>query len=116
MKRIVLSLLAAGAIVGSAAPSFAQGPRPGDWQPLAVRQAVLDQRIDQGVRSGQLTRGEAVALRGEFNGLLRLEAQYKAGRFTMDERQDLQRRYDALAQRVRFERRDNDTRYYPAGR
>ena len=116
MKRLILSLAAAGAIAASAAPAFAQGPRASDWQPLGARQAMIEQRIDQGMRSGSLTRREAMGLRGEFNNLLRLEARYQRGGLSYNERTDLQRRYDGLAARVRFEKHDGQTRYYPAGR
>jgi len=116
MKRIVLSMIAAGAIAGAAVPAFAQGYRSSDWQPLSVRQAQIDQRIDQGVRSGQLTRREARGLRSEYGSLLRLEARYKSDGLSYRERTDLQHRYDMLASRVRFEKHDGETQYYPARR
>ena len=116
MKRILVSLLSVAAVAGVAAPAFAQGGRFGDWQPLSVRQASIERRIDQGVRSGQLTRREAMGLRNEFRGLLRLEARYEAdGRFSRFERNDLQHRYDILSERVRYDKYDRETRYNTAG-
>ena len=116
MKRILLSLLAAGAVAASAAPAFAQGNRFADWQPLSVRKVTVNQRIDQGIRSGQLTRREAVDLRNQFQGLMRLEARYESdGRLSRFERNDLEHRYDVLSDRVRFDKHDNDTRYHSAG-
>jgi hypothetical protein len=109
-------VLAATAIAGAAVPAFAQGYRSGDWQPLSMRQARIEQRIDQGVRSGELTRREARGLRSEFGGLLRLEARYRSHGLSYRERTDLQRRYDMLASRVRFEKHDGETQYSPAGR
>jgi hypothetical protein len=121
MKRIILSIAAAGAIAASAAPAFAQGPRASDWQPLSARQSMIERRIDQGVRSGQLTRRETMGLRGAFQDLLRLEARYERGGLNYNERVDLQRRYDGLSARVRLEKHDGesrygDDRYHPAGR
>jgi hypothetical protein len=116
MKKTVLTLLAAASLAGAAAPAFAQGPRPSDWQPLTQRQDNLDRRIDQGMRSGQLTRREGRQLHREFNNLLRLEARYQRGGLNFRERADLQRRYDILSRRVRFEKHDDQSRYNPAGR
>jgi hypothetical protein len=115
MKRAILTLVAAASLAGAAVPAFAQGFRPSDWQPLSQRQDQIERRIDDGVRSGQLTRFEARDLRNQFNNLLRLEARYERHGLTFDERTDLQRRYDALASRVRFEKHDDQTRYHPAG-
>jgi hypothetical protein len=116
MKRVFLSLMTAAAITAASAPAFAQSGRFSDWQPLSVRQAVIDQRIDQGIRSGQLSRREAMGLRNEYRSLLRLEARYKSdGRLSPFERNDLQHRYDILSDRVRFDKHDAETRYHPAG-
>ncbi len=101
------SFLAMAAAVGAlaiAAPAAAQSY--GGWQPINQRQAQLDHRIDQGVRNGQLTRREAASLRAEFNQIARIEASYRRDGLSNWERADLDRRFDNLAQRVRFERRD----------
>lgn len=103
MKKFLAMAAAAGALA-IAAPAAAQNY--GGWQPINQRQAQLDHRIDQGVRNGQLTRREAVALRAEFNQIARIEASYRRDGLSNWERADLDRRFDNLAQRVRFERRD----------
>jgi len=98
------------------APAYAPGYAPGygydryerDWVSINQRQRQLDRRIDQGVRNGQLTRREAQSLRREFNQLARLEAQYRRNGLSRWERQDLDRRFDALEARIRYERRDRD--------
>jgi Ni/Co efflux regulator RcnB len=110
MKRVVLSLIAAASLAGAAVPAFAQGPRPGDWVPLAQRQDNIEQRIDQGQRSGQLTRREARSLHEQFNSLLRLETRYRRDGLNRRERADLERRYDALASRVRFDKHNDRVR------
>jgi hypothetical protein len=81
-------------------------PGSGEWQAIDRRQAQLDQRIDAGVRSGQLTDAEAVRLRAEFQEISRLERRYRADGLSSAERADLDRRFDALASRIRDERRD----------
>lgn len=89
--------------------------RPGagnGWWNINERQAILDRRIDQGVRSGQLSRAEAIRLRAEFRGIVALEARYRrtAPGLTMAERADLDRRFDVLARKIRWERRDWERR------
>ncbi|MFL9841228.1 hypothetical protein ABS767_09660 [Sphingomonas sp. ST-64] len=82
------------------------------WQNINQRQAQLDRRIDQGLRTGQLTRGEAIRLRAEYRGIAELEARYRrsAPGLTAAERRDLDRRFDVLSRKIRFERRDNQNR------
>jgi polyhydroxyalkanoate synthesis regulator phasin len=88
------------------------GQGAGNWWNINQRQAQLDRRIDQGVRSGQLTRAEAVRLRAEFRGIVALEARYRQSRpgLTVAERADLDRRFDVLARKIRWERRDWENR------
>ncbi|WEK40456.1 MAG: hypothetical protein P0Y50_02285 [Candidatus Brevundimonas colombiensis] len=125
-KLIAPALILAAASV--AAPSLAQSyhrPAPpppphhgpqhgpqhagyGGWSSINARQANLDRRIDRGVRTGQLSRREAARLRGEFNSLLRLEANYRRGGLTAWERADLDRRFDRLSAQIRNERGDRD--------
>jgi hypothetical protein len=110
--------------VGTRAPAYAPGydrydrhdRYERDWVSINQRQRQLDRRIDQGIRNGQLTRREAVSLRREFNQLARLEAQYRRNGLSRWERQDLDRRFDALEARIRYERRDRDTRRDNRGR
>lgn len=122
MRKLIVPAIVLAA-VSVAAPSFAQSysrPAPphhgaqhagyGSWQSINARQANLDRRIDQGVRTGQLSRREAVRLRGEFSSILRLEANYRRGGLTAWERTDLDRRFDRLSAQVRSERNDRDNR------
>lgn len=105
MKKFLAMAVAASALSVSA-PAFAQS-----WQSINERQANLDRRIDQGVRSGDLTRNEAVRLRGEFRDLARLEARYRASYgLSVAERRDLDARFDRLSAQIRFERNDRDDR------
>lgn len=106
MKKTLLLAAAAATLALSAPAASAQA----GWQPINVRQANLEQRIDMGVRNGSLTRNEAVQLRTEYNGIARLEAQYRRNGLSRAEMADLDRRFDALSQRVRFERHDRQDR------
>ena len=108
MNRILLTAAAIGAL-SIAAPALAQ-PAVAGWQNINARQAQLDQRIDVGVRNGSLTRDEAVRLRGEFRMIADLENRYRAGGLSMAERADLDRRFDLLSARIRYERADNQDR------
>jgi len=76
------------------------------WVSINQRQAQLDRRIDQGVRNGTLNRREAYRLRGEFNQIARLEANYRVNGLNGWERADLDRRFDLLSARIRAERHD----------
>lgn len=108
MKKI--ALLIAG--LGIAAATVPAASAQQGWQGINQRQAQLDQRIDRGVRSGQLDRREAARLRAEFRGIAQLEHRYRrsAPGLTMAERRDLDRRFDALSRKIRWERRDRDYR------
>jgi len=111
MKMIAITAAALG-LVAAATPIAASAQ--GGWRPIAQRQATLERRIDQGVRSGRLNRPEARRIQAELRQLDRLEGQYlRSNGLSVNERRDLDRRYDALSQRVRFEKNDrqNDRRY-----
>jgi hypothetical protein len=105
MKKFLAMAVAASALA-VAAPASAQA-----WQNINQRQANLDQRIDAGVRSGDLTRQEAVRLRSEFRDIARLETRYRSSNgLSNAERRDLDMRFDRLSQQVRFERNDRQDR------
>ena len=127
MKRIALTVLAAATVVAAipaaaSAQNYGQNPRgpipytqyrpstPPVWQPINARQRELDRRIDLGVRMGRITRREATALRTEFRGIARVEQSYRRGGLTVRERADLDRRFDRLSVKIRWEANDRDTR------
>lgn len=109
MKKFMLLIagigVAAAAVPASAAPTF-----QGGWQNINARQDRIEQRINQGIRSGSLSRREATRIRNEYRGLVRLEARYRASRpgLTQGERRDLDRRYDMLSAKIRFEKHDGN--------
>lgn len=109
-----LALMKAGmlASLGVAATALPTAASAQGWQTINSRQARLDARIDQGVRSGALTRNEAYRLRTDFRGLTGLEAHYRRGGLSNWERTDLNRRFDALSARVRVDQHDRQHRRY----
>ena len=78
-------------------------------QTFAQRQTSFSQRIDAGLRSGSLTRGDADRMRADFNMLVNLENQYRATRpgLTEAEADDLARRYETLSQRLSIAMNDD---------
>lgn len=109
LMRLNLFLIAA--VIGAAAvPSLANAQA---WQPIGERKANLSQRIDQGIRSGALNRAEARQLTRQLDRLVLLERRYRASRpgLTRAERRDLDRRYDTLSMRVRYDKHDRQTGY-----
>ena len=110
MKKILLSIAAVSAIAAAAVPALASAQSyargyGGD------RVARLDQRIDVGIRSGGLTRGEAWRLKGDLRETARLEARYRRGGLNGWERADLDRRFDRISAQIRYERHDRDYGY-----
>ena len=104
MKRTLLALAALAAV--SAAPLAAQAA---PWQSVNQRQANLEQRINQGIRTGQITRPEAARLRGEFKSISRLETSYRRSNgLSPRERADLDARFDRLSRQIQTERHDRD--------
>jgi hypothetical protein len=101
MKKTLLSLLAGVTLITLPVAANAQA-----WTNINQRQAQLDQRIDAGVRSGQLNAREAARLRSEFQQILQLESRYRRNGLDASERADLDRRFDSLSQQIRVERRD----------
>jgi hypothetical protein len=109
MKRILLSVAAASAVLAAIPLSASAAP----WQSINQRQANLERRIDQGIRSGELTRPEAARLRTQYRDLARLEAHYRRtdGGLSPWERRDLDRRFDALSRHVYHQKHDSQARY-----
>ena len=75
------------------------------------RKLDLDARIERGVRTGQLTRAEADALRDQFNDIVRVEASYRVDGLSPQETADLNRRFDDLSAEIRVARTDTDRVY-----
>lgn len=83
-----------------------------DWYGSSNRLRELGRRIDVGIQRGQITRAEASRLRSEYQYLVQLEQNYRRNGFTARERQELNRRFDLLAAKIRWERRDWENRRF----
>ena len=121
MKKFTILLASIGAVVAAvpataiAAPAHSTpgyGFQGGAWQNINARQNRIEAKINQGIRSGALTRREATQLRGQFRAIASLEARYRASRpgLTVAERRDLDRRFDSLERSIRVQRNDRDHR------
>ena len=107
-----LGIAAAGvpaAAIAAPQPGYSQG---GAWQNINARQNRIEAKINQGIRSGALSRREAVQLRAQFRAIAALESRYRASRpgLTMAERRDLDRRFDVLERSIRIQKMDRDHR------
>lgn len=107
MKRLMLGGMAATLIIMALPAAAAPGDRGID-----ARQQRQHQRIAEGSRSGDLTRGEAHALRGEQRAIRREEARARAdGVVTPRERAGLHRDLDRSSRHIHDERHDAQRRW-----
>lgn len=99
--------------LGLAAASVPATANAAQWQSINQRQASLQQRINQGVRSGALNRNEASRLRTRFANLNRLEYRYRrtGGGLSTWERRDLDHRFDMLSRSIRTQKHDRQTQH-----
>lgn len=69
------------------------------------------ERIEQGVRSGQLTRDELKEIHAEQREIRKEEREYRSdGKFTREERADIQRELNQSSRNVYEEKHDDETR------
>ena len=83
-----------------------------EWYGSSNRLTELGRRIEAGISRGQITGAEIVRLRGEYRFLVQLEQNYRRGGIDAGERADLNRRFELLAAKIRWERRDWDGRRF----
>lgn len=68
-------------------------------QPLRTNQLQFSSQVDANVRSGKTPSSAATKMKADYDALVRLETQYAGdGRFSADERADLNSRYSSLLQ------------------
>lgn len=121
MRKLTIALAAATAIstIATAGAATAQGwyggphwtDDQGAWMHIERRKMQLDRRIETGLRSGRLTPREAARLRAEFDDIARLEYRFSRNGLSPREMAILDQRFDRLADRIRWERRDDQRRY-----
>jgi hypothetical protein len=100
MKKVLLTMTAVGAIA-AAAPALAQNVNAGGTVGIDNQIDRLDDRLQAGISSGEITRQEARSLRTQLNELNRLQGQYSAGGLTQQERSDLRQRIRSLRAELR---------------
>jgi uncharacterized membrane protein YebE (DUF533 family) len=105
MKRFVSVLLSAAFVLGLSAVSMAQTPG------INRRERCEQNRIRQGVRSGELTRREAERLRAEQFRIRAYEARAKSdGSLTRRERYRLDHMLDRAGRDIYRQKHDNQDR------
>jgi len=82
------------------AQGWGYGRRPGEWVSIRERADWLSQRIDHELEDGDLSRREARELRRDVADLEDQEDRYRRQGMAPWMREDLDRRFDALAERV----------------
>ncbi len=98
-RALLVSLMAAAVAV----PGYAQTATPG----IDAREERQQQRIDQGVASGELNRREAARLEREQQRIERHEAKAKAdGVVTKQERRQLHREQNRASRHIAKEKHD----------
>jgi hypothetical protein len=116
MNKTFFIALAATSAIAAAAPASAQsggygGNAYGANNNIEVRTDQLQMRLQAGVRSGAITRAEAMPLREQLRQLTRLETLYARDGISGRERADLQQRIASLRQGIRMAERVTDGRY-----
>ncbi len=107
MNKIIFIALAATSAIAAAAPAAAQsgnygGNGYGANSNIEVRAEQLQMRLQAGVRSGAITRAEAMPLRAQLRDLMRVETLYARDGISGRERADLQHRIRSLRQGIRL--------------
>lgn len=101
MRKTTLLLAATAALSLGAGAASAQ-----TWLPIIERQAVMNDRIDAGLASGQITPTQARAMRADLAALVALEGRYRYGGLSAREKLELDRRYAGIDDGVRLAMRE----------
>jgi hypothetical protein len=99
MRKALIALMAGGALVATALPALAQSYDPG----VARREADIRLLIDDGVRFGDLSGGQASRLNSELREITDLDARYQDEGMSDWQIRDLNSRLALLSSRVHHE-------------
>lgn len=103
LRHALLGLTLAAAV----APAFAGDRAPG----VTHRQHHQKARIQEGVRSGELTKDEAKSLRAQQRAIRAEKREFKAdGQLTRSERRELHRDQNEASRDIYREKHDDDKR------
>ena len=108
MNNTIIWMLITSSLV-AITPAIANAQTGMQRPAINQRQIDLSARIDAGVADRSLTATEAATLRADYQGIARLERNYRvSGRtLTRAEQTDLNRRLDQLASRIEANRTGN---------
>ena len=109
MKTILMTMTALAALA-IAAPASAQ-----PWNGQRSQIGELQMQLDAGIRSGAITRREAMPLRSSLRELISLERQFSPNGFTGRENAALRQRSNLLSRQIRMAERDGYTSNRGAG-
>ncbi len=99
MRKALIALMAGGALAATALPALAQSYDPA----VAQREDAIRLRIDDGVRDGDLSFGQAARLRSELREITDLDARYQDDGMMDGQVRDLNSRLSLLSSRVNHE-------------
>ena len=99
MRKVLIALMASGALASAAAPVLAQDYGSG----MAQREDSIRLRIDDGARMGDLSPGQVSRLRGELREIVDLDARYSDDGMSDWQVRDLNSRLSLLDQRLSHE-------------
>ena len=103
MKTILMTMTALAALA-VAAPAAAE-----PWSGQRSQTGELQTQLDAGIRSGAITRREAMPLRSSLRELISLERQFSPNGFTGRENAALRQRSNLLSRQIRMAERDGYT-------
>lgn len=106
MKKTLVAIAATAAALVSVAGTAQAAP----GQSINQRQARIEFQIDRGVRTGALTRQEAVNLRSRLATVERLEWSFRRNGLNVAERRVLDNRLDTVERQVRVQLADRQVR------
>ena len=101
------TLLAAALLGAFTLPVLAQAPATPNTSRIDARQVRQQERIDQGVKSGQLTQKEAARLDKGQERIEKMETRAKAdGKVTAKERTGIERAQDRQSRQIAKQKHD----------
>jgi hypothetical protein len=109
MMKTTYMTMAALAALSVAAPAMAQPHKEG--MNHATHSAALQTQIDDGARTGAISRREMAPLRDSLRQLVRLERQFSAGGFSSREQAMLQQRSATLRRQINMAERSRPSGY-----
>ena len=110
MKTILMTMTAVAALA-VAAPAAAE-----PWSGHNAQTSDLQLQIDAGMRSGAISRREAMPLQRSLRDLVRLERQFSPGGFSGRENAALRQRSNTLSRQIRMAERNGAPRASWEGR